>query len=287
MQSPKRLRKSFSEEKTLEKAQLSLSSATPSSKTNMDARTDDASIHDMLHNILQQVSGLNDMYKKVDEISQKLCDIERNMEAMDTRLVDVERGVGFMETEFEEIKEQVKEMQTKKAEVEYVNELQKNVIDLVNRSKRNNVVIHGVPEGEEGDTHDCADFARTFFSTHLKVTDAEIERAHRTPMGKRNQNADRPRPIHVKLLRFVDRERLLRNSSALKDVRIRGRRLGISDDVHKETRAEHSRLMVRVRKMREEGKFAYIPNSVPRVIKYKDGPKNAPGALKTLRVSDL
>ena len=77
------------------------------------------------------------------------------------------------------------------------------------------------------------------------------------------------------------------SSAALKDVRIRGKRIGISDDVHKETREEHRKLMIRVRKMREEGKFAYIPNSVPRLIKYKDGPKSAPGPLKTLRPADL
>ena len=225
--------------------------------------------------------------KKVEEISQKLKNIETTMEAMDTRLGEMENGVDFMETDIEGLKGQVKELRTEKADAKDVNELKKNVVDLVNRSKRNNVILHGVPEGVEGDTHDCVNYARTFFGTHLQAPDVEIERAHRTPMGRPNQQSERPRPIHVKLLRFGDREKLLRGSAALKDVRIRGKRIGISDDVHKETREEHRKLMIRVRKMREEGKFAYIPNSVPRLIKYKDGPKSAPGPLKTLRPADL
>ena len=283
MLSPKRLKMSFSEEKS-ENVGDSVSGATPISRTEPCTDTD---MHTMLRDILEKVSGLNDMYTKVDGIAQKLDHIERKIEAMDTRLVDVERGVEFMETEFEEIKAEVTKIKTKKADMEYVNELRKNVIDLVNRSKQNNVVIHGVPEGKEGDTYDCVNFARSFFGTHLKLSDLEIERAHRTPMGKRNERSERPRPIHVKLLRFVDREKILSSSAALKDVRIGGNRVGISDDVHRETRAEHRMLMTRVRKMREEGKFAYIPNSVPRVIKYKDGPKNAPGPLKTMRSSDI
>ena len=197
------------------------------------------SIHDMLRHILKKVSGLDDMYKKVEEISKKKkkTNIETTMEAMDTELGEMENGMDFMETDIEGLKSQVKELCTKKADAKDVNKLKRNVVDLVNRSKRNNVILHGVPEGLEGDTHACVNYASSFFGTHLQAPDVEIERAHRTPMGRPKQQSERPCPIHVKLLRFGDREKLLRGSAALKDVRIRGKRVGISDDVHKETRS--------------------------------------------------
>ena len=207
---------------------------------------------------------------------------------------DLENGVGFLETEVSEIKHDIGEIRATKADFEYVNELRRNVVDLVNRSKLNNVILQGIPEGEEtapNGTQDCVTYARKFFVTHLNMQEMEIERAHRTPRVKRptgNEGSrSRPRPIHVKLLRFGDREAILKRSSALKDVRMRGSKVGISDDVHKDTRDEHKRLMVKVKQLRDENKFAFIPNSVPRVIKYKDGPKDAPGPLKTIRLSDI
>ena len=238
MQSSKRLKKSFSEEGITEKATSVVSGATPIFDPNMEAPTDTESVHSMLHTILGKVSGLDNLYKQVDSIAEKLNNIETKMNEMEIRLVDVENGMDSMETDIEELKVQVSEIRKEKADVAYANELKEAIVDLVNRNKRNNVVLHGVPEGEEGDTHDCVDYVGTFFSTHLQAPNVEIERAHRTPMGKRkHQSQERPRPIHVKLLRFTDREKLLRGSAALKDVRIRGNRVGISDDIHKETRA--------------------------------------------------
>ena len=61
---------------------------------------------------------------------------------------DLENGVGFLETEVSEIKHDIGEIRATKADFEYVNELRRNVVDLVNRSKLNNVILHGIPEGE-------------------------------------------------------------------------------------------------------------------------------------------
>ncbi|XP_041467499.1 uncharacterized protein LOC121417833 [Lytechinus variegatus] len=270
--------------------------ATPSSDTNTDmAEVRDSnpnSTDQLLREILNKVSGLENLYKKVDIISEKVVNIERKVEALDTRIIDLEQGFEFIETEVMDLKRQVEEIKDMKADVKYANELKRNVVDLVNRSKRNNVVLHGIPEGVEGDAHDCSHFVKEFFDTHMNVSNVEVERAHRTPGGRSRQRdatvaTARPRPIHVKLLRFNDREKILKRSAALKDVRIKDKKIGISDDVHPETREEHRKLMIRVKKLREEGKFAFIPNSIPRVIKYKEGAKDGPGPLKTLRVTDL
>ena len=232
------------------------------------------------------------MCKKVDVITDKITKIESKLECLDTRVLDLENGTGFIETEVSEIKSEVGKLQATKADYGYVNELRRNIVDLVNRSKQNNIILHGIPEGEESASQDCAQYARQFFATHLHMENVEVERAHRTPRILRAQQAEhrsnqRPRPIHVKLLRFTDRESILKKSPALKNVRIKDVKVGVSDDVHPDTRNDHKRLMAKVRQLRAENKFAFIPNSVPRVIKYKDGPKDAPGPLKTLRLSDL
>ena len=117
------------------------------------------------------------MYKKGDIISEKVTNIERKVESLDTRIIDSEQGFGFVETEFIELKRQVEEINDVKADIKYVNELKQNVVDLVNRSKRNNVVLHGIPEGAEGDSHDCTQYVKAFFDTHMNVPDVEVERA--------------------------------------------------------------------------------------------------------------
>lgn len=286
---------SSSEEKSEEMDQQKTSneSATPTSMSSAEVRSDNT--ESMLRSILAKVSVLDELCVKVDAISQKADNIEANLDKLDTRLSDLENGVGFLETEVSEIRQDIEEIRATKTDFEYVNEIKKNVVDLVNRSKLNNVILHGIPEGEETTANgalDCVTYAHDFFATHLNMHEVEIDRAHRTPRVKRptaneGDRPGRPRPIHVRLLRFNDRETILKRSSALKDVRIRGSKVGISDDVHKDTRAEHKQLMVKVKKLRSENKFAFIPNSVPRVIKYKDGPKDAPGPLKTLRLADL
>ena len=277
-----------SEEKDSEKAPTLTSddTAKPVRELNLEVGDSEYNTNSILRDILQKVTNLEEMNKKVDVISQKVCSIEKKMEAYGTRIVDLEKGYEFLECEFEEIKMATKDLQEKKADKEYVDELRKSIVDLVNRSKRNNVVLHGIPEGEEGDAYDCGKYVTTFFASHLKET-VEVERAHRTPSGRKKEGNDRPRPIHVRLLRFTDREKLLKRSADLKDVKIKGKKIGMSDDVHKDTREEHKQLMAKVKELRKENKFAFVPYSVPRVIKYKNGPKDSAGSLKTLRVEDL
>ena len=61
----------------------------------------------------------------------------------------------------------------------YIERLSDQIEDLQNRSRRNNIVIHGIPEGAEGD-RTCEEFVSDFLSNHMKLEgaeDVEIERA--------------------------------------------------------------------------------------------------------------
>ena len=92
----------------------------------------------------------------------------------------------------------------------------------------------------EGETADCSDFVCHFVAENLGIPHLEIERAHRTPMGRpssiRNQG-NRPRPIHVRFLKFRDREEVLSAASSKgKALKINDKRVYVSDDVHPSTR---------------------------------------------------
>ena len=98
--------------------------------------------------------------------------------------------------------------------------------------------------------------------------DVLIERAHRSPMGKvARMKADRrgtPRLIHVKFLRYGDRDVVLRSAPrCLKDNLYEGSRVFVTDDVSEKVRSERKKLIPIRNTMRKDGKFALVPWTVP------------------------
>ena len=160
--------------------------------------------------------------------------------------------------------------------------LENQLDDLGNRSRRNNVVFWGIPETSEGDSTDCRPLVQEFIEKHMGIEHCggpiEIERAHRSPMGKlAKAQADqrgKPRPIHVKFLRYGDRDSVLRAApKSLKDKLYQGSRVFITDDVSEKVRAERKKLISIRNKIRKEGNFAVVPWTVPAclLVKHVDG----------------
>ena len=80
------------------------------------------------------------------------------------------------------------------------------IVDLSNRTRCNNIVIHNVAEAQEND--DILAYVKDFVSNTVGVKDVEIEAAHRTPTSRFKQNADNPHPriIHAKILKRSDQD---------------------------------------------------------------------------------
>ena len=96
------------------------------------------------------------------------------------------------------------------AEKEKLEELENEVEELRNRSRRNNLAYYPVPEKAEG--QGCADFVQDFIASHIGLetlcVHVEIERAHHTPARRaKNSDKEKPRPIHVAFLRYTDKRR--------------------------------------------------------------------------------
>ena len=159
--------------------------------------------------------------------------------------------------------------------------LKEEVIHLSNRSHRNNIVIHNVPEGEEGD--DILGFVQDLAMKVIKVN-TKIESAHRTAFSKSiTKSKDGPRLIHARCLRRDSRnEILLAAPKALKDHQFGEKGVYLTDDLHPETRHQHWLLHTKMKEMCAKKWLAFIPWSLPRVIRYKDTPKGTNDLLKLL-----
>ena len=150
--------------------------------------------------------------------------------------------------------------------------------------------MYNIPEGTEGTEYNCYAYVESFVKESVGLDDVEIESAHR--VGNRRQpansvdNADgaaaEPRPIIARCLRRKDRNRVLEAApKALKGKDVGGNAVYVSDDVEPATREKHRQLVVKMKEFREKKWLAYIPWTVPRVLKYREKPD---GPLKTYRI---
>ena len=139
-----------------------------------------------------------------------------------------------------------------------------------------NVIFWNIPEGTE-DGSMCERIIQDILVSHMNLErDIEIIRAHRTTIKNRQNRRDgeqSSRPIHVALLRYPDKQFILKNAAAkLKDNPYLGAKIFISDDVSKAVR--HERKILKDRHLeeirsREDVEYAFIPWSIPPRILYK------------------
>ena len=149
-----------------------------------------------------------------------------------------------------ELKDEVKRLNTA------LEGAKEKIDELENRSRRNNVVVWGVPEGMEG--HDCAKFVASVVGE--AVPHAAIQRAHRSGSGRSN----RPRPIHVGFRSYLEKvaakKSLLTtfkekkyNHGDSKDVK-----LFVSDDYSKTVQKMRKASLPKLKELRAKGLNAFF-----------------------------
>lgn len=127
-----------------------------------------------LDNQMTHMNGsMNALNEQISEIQTRVSRAEDNLESTDNKVVDLTKRVEYLETK-----------------VEY----------LENKSRQNNVVLFGFPEGEE--KSDTVAFINLFLTETLRLPrDLHIERAHRIPARAPAGSGRKPRPI---IARFGD-----------------------------------------------------------------------------------
>ena len=156
--------------------------------------------------------------------------------------------------------------------------------DLENRSRRNNAIFFGIPEGVEGNPSNCMDFIG---DTMLKFIDPEgnlpkidIQRAHRTPTGPPRAGQSKPRPIHVLFGQFQHKEMVRKAAIAtFKTNKFRNNKLFIADDLSKRVQDKRKQNLPDFKKLQAAGKRPFF--SYPAVLKFWDS-----GTLKIFKPTE-
>jgi len=236
--------------------------------------------HEMMSDSADSSRKLEDILAKMDLLitvkNEMLSKLNKLELAQSTIIKDVED----LKNSFQETDIEIRECNSKlslKADRTEVEALKEKMDNLENRSKRNNVVIWGVPEGSEEDFASMEEFIEVeLLQRHMKLEGKiEVMQAHRSSF-RRNPSENEmpePRPVHVYLLRYTDKVNLLKlAASKLKDNKYKESMIFISDDVSKPVHDDWSKLRknyLQEIKARPEVQFAFVPWSVPARILYK------------------
>ena len=94
------------------------------------------------------------------------------------------------------------------------------LIDLEDRSRRNNLRIDGISESRNETWEECEEEIQKVFNEKLGVKNVQIERAHRSKRSKSNNNSGKPRTIVYKPLNYKQKDEMLRNTRKLKGSKI-------------------------------------------------------------------
>ena len=189
-------------------------------------------------------SHLETTNKRLEEISKEVRDITESVEFTEGRL----------DEEIATIKDDISKMRSDVRLIERdlldPNDVSEKLIELEDRSRRNNLRFDGLTEDTNETWDDCERKIQKILSDKLEITeDVEIERCHR--MEKRKGN--RPRTIICKFLRFKDKQKILKNAKKLKNSGIY-----IYEDFCNDTMELRKSLWEEVMEHRRQGKFAFL-----------------------------
>lgn len=151
---------------------------------------------------------LESMNKRFDMLEEKLETLTNNQTALTMRVEEVEQQGSDHERRIQALEKKLTETQ------EINNKLSIRINDLEGRSRRNNIKIVGIPEGEEKGrpTEFVTGLIPKLFGESNFSQPVTVDRAHRVPLPRRSTDAKRPRTIIARIHFYQEKEMLLRLS---------------------------------------------------------------------------
>lgn len=202
-------------------------SNTRSSPKMSDAPMDPSDMDALVKKITTEVlAGVDKaLDNKIDPVLEKLSAVVTHVEQMENRVTEAETRISAVEDTVSRDSADVNNMKKK------LHAALEKIDDLENRSRRCNLRIIGLPEGEEG-TNPVA-FLRTWLPNLLNVDfkdhQVKIERAHRVP-SRPPTSGERPRALLLKLHNFQDKVRILQAARVARQLTFKRHNISIFED---------------------------------------------------------
>ena len=187
---------------------------------------------------------LDNKDKVISELSTKVGKLESNVEQL-------KDSISFLTNETSELKKGADNLKVEANKtLKNVSSLSSKATDLEDRSRRDNIVIFGIPEGPNEKPEDTENLLIQILKKHNMVTedhdpehDPIFHRVHRLGPKK----ADKHRPIIGKCVYYKDRQKFIENSR-----RLNGTGIFIAEDFSKPTLNVRKQLVSSAKLAREE-----------------------------------
>ena len=185
-------------------------------------------INDRLDKVITGIDNVNKQYStfndKINDLEDRIDANESTTEESCAEIKRLSNKLGFLESKFENLKSDLDSTQKENVK------LRKQVNDLEDRNKRNNLIFSGIPQDKHETWQQSEDKVVKVMRDHMKLNTGaiEIERAHRISNGPTQNGA---KPIIVKFVNYKDKEKVLSSANKLK-----GSNIYVNQDYCKNTR---------------------------------------------------
>lgn len=182
--------------------------------------------------------------ERLDQLSSDINDLKESLEFTEQ---DIDNKLVKVENELKDLKTDVKAIEN---DLLNADEVSDKLVELEDRSRRNNLRIDGIEESPDETWETCENKIKDVIKEKLDIeTDVELDRCHR--MGKKRGN--RPRTLICRFTKFKDKQCVLSNARKLK-----GTNIYIYEDFSQDTMELRKSLWEQVLEYRRQGKFAYL-----------------------------
>ena len=188
-------------------------------------------------NLAKIISGNHEItMQEIKSFKNEVNELKKRMEFTQNGL---EERANNVEENICKVKEDLKDIYEYQIDPVNVNDsltdIRNKLTELEDRSRRNNIRIDRIAEKPGETWEECERKVHRLLSEELDINDVVIQRAHRVK-GYRHETKNskklRSRTIVCKLLSFVDKARILKNSH-----RLRGTTYHVNEDFSKEIQA--------------------------------------------------
>ena len=201
------------------------------------------------NSIMQLISGNTTLTnQRLTEIIADLKEsLEFTQEETEGKFSKLNEKITSMKRNLFSLKKDIEVTQTTKPS--WAIEIENKLVNLEDRSRKNNLRMNGIKEGKNETWEECEERVNCFLKEKLDMDTGEIwiERAHRVGEKKRGQE----RQIFVQFISYKNKLDVLRNCDKLK-----GTNFSIFEDFSKETTSIRKEKWKEVLKNRKDDKIS-------------------------------
>lgn len=195
-----------------------------------------------LTDVMSMLQALgNRMDSKLDEVKEEVHTLREEYTAMQDEVRGLREEVSGLRQQNDDM------LKSHAALTEQMEDLARKTDDLEGRSRRNNLIFHGLERRDNETSADCEDTLRDLFTDRLELSqDVEFDRIHRL-------NSKPDSPVIARCVFYKQKLAVLKAKSKL-----RGTNIFIGEDFSSRVREVRRKLTPHLKRARSEGKRAVM-----------------------------